>query len=103
MSREEELFERCMREFPDGLDELSGDMLRKYCKASSRIEELNELLDEQGMFIETIKGPKENPAINVIHKLTGEVARFYTPLKRLMAEQRNRNEHSEMDSFLFDD
>ncbi len=69
-------------------DEPTKSMLRTYCVVCAQIDELNEAIMAQGYMVDDGKGGmKENPAVNTVHKLNADKARYYAPLKRALREQ----------------
>ena len=69
-------------------DEPTKSMLRTYCVVCVQIDELNDAIMSQGYMVDEGKGgQKENPAVNTVHKLNADKARYYAPLKRALREQ----------------
>lgn len=97
-----------MREEFDKLDAMSASMLRSYCVVCEQIDDLNSRIKTEGYFVDTDKGPKENPAVNTVHKLNADKARYFAPLKRVLVRQEAADDaaaaeeaaKAEMDAFL---
>lgn len=54
-----------------------GDMMRQFCWYSVKIRDLEHAVEEEGMLLDTEKGVRSNPAIDMIHKLTTSKANLY--------------------------
>lgn len=83
------------------LDDMTKDMLRTYCITCVQIDDLNEMVLREGYMI---KGPKgnliEHPAVNTMHKLNADKARYFAPLKRHLSKQVEESVDDNFDSFL---
>lgn len=75
----------------DGMDEmhreLAVDMLKTFCWFSVHLSDLQKQVDKEGPIVETQKGPRENPAIGTIHKLSQRKSDYYTKLMRSLPEE----------------
>lgn len=80
------LYETMSKAFSE-LDDMTASMLRSYCVTCIQVDEITARIKKEGYFIDTPKGPKENPAINTLHKLNSDKARYFTPLKRFLNKQ----------------
>ena len=72
--------------FGDGLDAFTNEILRGFCMTCAQIEVLNEEIAKEGLVIETDKGPKENPKLNIVHKRETDKARAATYLRRVLVD-----------------
>jgi len=70
--------------FGDGLDAFTNEILRGFCVTCAQIEVLNDEIAREGLVIETEKGPKENPKLNIVHKRETDKARAATYLRRIL-------------------
>lgn len=95
----DELFERLSKEYID-LDDTSKEVLSAYCKTVVLYNEAVDDLAREGIIVETEKGPKENPLLGAVHKLSNEVKGLYVPLKRILFKQQDRAVEDELDDFL---
>lgn len=82
------------------LDEMTADMLMSYCTICVQIDDLNSRIESDGYFISTDKGLKENPAVNTVHKLNADKARYFAPLKRYLSKQQLDAVDGEFEEFL---
>lgn len=82
------------------LDDMTSSMLRSYCVICAQIDDLNERIEDEGYFVDTPKGPKENPAVNTVHKLNADKARYFAPLKRYLAKDREGALDKAMEDFM---
>ena len=80
------LYESMSKAFTE-LDDMTASMLRSYCVTCIQVDEITARIKKEGYFIDTPKGKKENPAINTLHKLNSDKARYFTPLKRFLNKQ----------------
>lgn len=80
------LYESMSKAFSE-LDEMTASMLRSYCVTCIQVDEITARIKKEGYFVDTPKGKKENPAINTLHKLNSDKARYFTPLKRFLNKQ----------------
>lgn len=80
------LYETMSKAFTE-LDDMTASMLRSYCVTCIQVDEITARIKKEGYFIDTPKGKKENPAINTLHKLNSDKARYFTPLKRFLNKQ----------------
>jgi hypothetical protein len=72
--------------FGDGLDAFTNEILKGFCMTCAQIEVLNEEIAREGLVIETEKGPKENPKLNIVHKRETDKARAATYLRRVLVD-----------------
>lgn len=72
--------------FGDGLDAFTNEILTGFCMTCAQIEVLNEEIADEGLVIETEKGPKENPKLNIVHKRETDKARAATYLRRVLVD-----------------
>lgn len=80
-------------------DEPTKSMLRTYCVVCVQINDLNDEIMSQGYMVDDGKGgKKENPAVNTVHKLNADKARYYAPLKRALREQEGAEEDDRFES-----
>lgn len=70
--------------FGDGLDAFTDEILRGFCMTCAQIEVLNEEIADEGLVMETEKGRKENPKLNIVHKRETDKARAATYLRRIL-------------------
>ena len=102
MTRKEDEFLEAMQGMLHMLDpgqrKLAEDMLKSYTWFSHKIDALTVTVDEEGAIIDTEKGPKEHPAVQIIHKLSQRKADYFTKLMRLMPEGPDADD--ELDDFL---
>lgn len=89
-----------MRKAFSELDELTASMLRSYCVTCIQVDEITARIKDEGYFIDTPKGKKENPAINTLHKLNSDKARYFTPLKRFLNKQTEGAVDAKMAAFM---
>lgn len=93
-------FQAMFAKFTD-LDDMTTDMLRTYCITCVQIDDLNDMVQEEGYLIHDIKGKLiEHPAVNTLHKLNADKARYFAPLKRHLTKQVDQTNEDELDSFL---
>lgn len=93
-------FDAMFSKFAD-LDEMTTDMLRTYCITCVQIDDLNDMIQDQGYLIEDHKGKLvEHPAVNTMHKLNADKARYFAPLKRHLTKQGEQAVEDDMDNFL---
>lgn len=93
-------YEAMFSKFAD-LDEMTEDMLRTYCITCVQIDDLNDMIQDEGYFITDPKGKLiEHPAVNTMHKLNADKARYFAPLKRHLTKQAEQAVDDDMDSFL---
>lgn len=98
--RVDERFDAMFAKFTD-LDDMTKDMLRTYCITCVQIDDLNEMIQKEGYLIEDLKGKLiEHPAVNTMHKLNADKARYFAPLKRHLAKQVDEAVEDELDAFL---
>ena len=75
----------------EGMDEahreLAEDMLKTFCWFSVHLDDLQKKVDKEGPVVETQKGPRENPAIGTIHKLSQRTSDYYTKLMRSLPDE----------------
>lgn len=95
----DELFDRLSREYTD-LDDTSKEVLVAYCKTLVLYNEAVDDLAAEGVIVDTEKGPRENPLLGAVHKLSNEVKGLYVPLKRILFKQDDRAAEDELDDFL---
>lgn len=72
--------------FGDGLDAFTNEILTGFCMTCAQIEVLNEEIASEGLVVETEKGPKENPKLNIVHKRETDKARAATYLRRVLVD-----------------
>lgn len=72
--------------FGDRLDAFTNEILRGFCMTCAQIEVLNEEIASEGLVVETEKGPKENPKLNIVHKRETDKARAATYLRRVLVD-----------------
>ena len=72
--------------FGDGLDAFTNEILRGFCMTCAQIEVLNEEIAREGLVVDTEKGPKENPKLNIVHKRETDKARAATYLRRVLVD-----------------
>lgn len=98
--RVDERYDKMFAKFAD-LDDMTQDMLRTYCITCVQIDDLNDMIQDEGYFIEGPKGNMvEHPAVNTMHKLNADKARYFAPLKRHLTKQADQAVEDELDSFL---
>ena len=98
--RVSERYDAMFAKFTD-LDTMTQDMLRTYCITCVQIDDLNEMVQEEGYLIHDIKGKLiEHPAVNTLHKLNADKARYFAPLKRHLTKQVDEAADDDMDAFL---
>ena len=98
--RVDERYNTMFAKFTD-LDEMTQDMLRTYCITCVQIDELNDIIQDEGYLITDIKGKLiEHPAVNTMHKLNADKARYFAPLKRHLTKQVDEAVEDELDSFI---
>lgn len=98
--RVDQRFQAMFAKFTD-LDEMTVDMLRTYCITCVQIDELNDMIQDEGYFLIDPKGKLiEHPAVNTMHKLNADKARYFAPLKRHLNKQADQTNEDELDSFL---
>ena len=98
--RVEMRFDAMFSKFTD-LDDMTRDMLRTYCITCVQIDDLNDMIQAEGYLIEDPKGKMiEHPAVNTMHKLNADKARYFAPLKRHLTKQGEQAVEDDMDSFL---
>lgn len=93
------LYDSMRKAFTD-LDELTASMLKSYCVTCVQIDEITARIKREGYFVDSGKGPKENPAINTLHKLNSDKARYFTPLKRFLNKQTEGAADAQMAAFM---
>lgn len=94
-------YDAMFAKFNQDLDDMTKDMLITYCIICVQIDDINEVIQREGYFIEDIKGKVvENPAVNTVHKLNADKARYFAPLKRHLSKQEDQTVEDELDSFL---
>lgn len=95
-----ERYDKMFAKFTD-LDAMTQDMLRTYCITCVQIDDLNDMVQNQGYLITDIKGKLiEHPAVNTLHKLNADKARYFAPLKRHLTKQVDEAADDDMDAFL---
>lgn len=83
------------------IDDMSEDMLRTYCTICVQIDELNEQIKKEGYIVKDERGKlRENIAVNTVHKLNADKARYFAPLKRALTKQIDSEVEDDLDSFL---
>lgn len=98
--RVDERYNTMFAKFTD-LDEMTQDMLRTYCITCVQIDELNDIIQDEGYLITDVKGKLiEHPAVNTMHKLNADKARYFAPLKRHLTKQVDEAADDDMDAFL---
>ena len=98
--RVDERYKAMFAKFTD-LDDMTQDMLRTYCITCVQIDELNDIIQDEGYLITDIKGKLiEHPAVNTMHKLNADKARYFAPLKRHLTKQVDEAVEDELDSFI---
>lgn len=99
-ARVNERYDKMFAKFTD-LDAMTQDMLRTYCITCVQIDDLNDMVQEKGYFIVDSKDRMaENPAVNTLHKLNADKARYFAPLKRHLTKQVDEEAEDDMDEFL---
>lgn len=101
-TRVDEIMEE-MEQYLDELDEpkrtLTEDMLQMYWWFAVQLDDLKTKVEEEGAVIETEKGPKENVAINVIHKMSTKKSEYYTKVMRVLGSGA-KDKMDELEDFL---
>lgn len=96
----EERYERQRAAFGE-LDDMTQDMLRTYCTICVQIDELNARIKEEGYIVTDELGKaRENIAVNTVHKLNADKARYFAPLKRALTKQADEAVLDDMDEFI---
>ena len=70
----------------NNLDKFTDEILRGFRMTCAQIEVLNVEIAREGLVIETGKGPKENPKLNIVHKRETDKARAATYLRRVLVD-----------------
>lgn len=103
MSFDEKVAERYERQraaFAD-IDDMTADMLKTYCTVCVQIDELNERIKDEGYVVRDERGKlRENIAVNTVHKLNADKARYFAPLKRALSKQADEAAADDLDDFL---
>lgn len=95
-----ERYERHRAAFGE-LDDMTADMLMTYCTVCVQIDELNERIKEEGYLVVDERGKlRENIAVNTVHKLNSDKARYFTPLKRALTKQADAAAQDDLDEFI---
>lgn len=95
-----ERYERQRAAFGE-LDSMTEDMLATYCTVCVQIDELNERIKDEGYVVEDERGKlRENIAVNTVHKLNADKARYFAPLKRALTKQADEAAADDLDDFL---
>lgn len=99
-ARVNERYDKMFAKFSD-LDAMTQDMLRTYCITCVQIDDLNDMVQEKGYFIADSKDRMvENPAVNTLHKLNADKARYFAPLKRHLTKQIDEAVEDDLDGFI---
>lgn len=99
--RVDERYKKMFAKFTD-LDDMTEDMLRTYCITCVQIDDLNGMIQSEGYLITDPKGKLiEHPAVNTMHKLNADKARYFAPLKRHLTKQVDEAVEEDDDRFLF--
>lgn len=95
-----ERYERQRAAFGE-LDDMTADMLMTYCTVCVQIDELNGRIRDEGYIVPDERGRmRENIAVNTVHKLNADKARYFAPLKRALTKQADEAVADDMDEFL---
>lgn len=94
-----DFYEQC-KEKLEGINPMTDEMLREFCRLKDNIDALNMQLDQEGWLIydEKKEAMKENPLVNIIHKLNADKARYFAQLR--IALDKQGVSASDMDDFL---
>ena len=99
-ARVNDRYDKMFAKFTD-LDEMTEDMLRTYCITCVQIDDLNDMVQKDGYLIKDHKDKLvEHPAVNTMHKLNADKARYFVPLKRHLTKQVDQTNEGEFDSFI---
>lgn len=92
-------YEQCKGDL-EGINPMTDEMLREFCRLKDNIDELNGRLESEGWLVrDEKKGTmKENPLVNIIHKLNADKARYFAQL-RIALDKQGINP-TDMDEFI---
>lgn len=94
------MYDKAAPAFGDSLDEPTRSMLKSYCLISVQVDELNERIEKEGYLVDEGKGARENPLVNIVHKMNADKARYFAPLKRVLREEGNLESFEKADKFM---
>lgn len=66
---------------PEEMQMLFRDMAMTYCWFAVTCDDLQKKIDREGVLIETEKGPKENPAVGVLHKMSARKHEYFSKIQ----------------------